>query len=159
MLYYRAGQQDARRRQLKHVGIVAAEDGSADLRANRQGTGLVVTDEGGHTILIDFSAPVGGPVASLRSEAASIFSILQKVEARYNGHVQFMIFTDCLVLLLIFSNWGHSDFWPDPGPGDVVHFDVIFPLIKKLRGSLRKVQERNSYQSEKSCWLFSQRNS
>ena len=47
-------------------------EGSADLRANHQGTGLVVTDEGGHTILIDFSAPVGGPVASLRSEAAGI---------------------------------------------------------------------------------------
>ena len=80
---------------------------------------------------------MGGPVASLRSEAAGIFSILQKVEARYNGHVQLMIFTDCLVLLLILSNWGHSDFWPDPG--DVVHFDVIFPLIQKLRGWSKKV--------------------
>ena len=48
-----------------------------------------------------------------------------------------MIFTDCLVLLLILSNWGHSDFWPDPG--DVVHFDVIFPLIQKLRGWSKKV--------------------
>ena len=43
-----------------------------------------------------------------------------------------MIFTDCLVLLLMLSNWGHSNFWPDPG--DVVHFDVISPLIQKLRG-------------------------
>ena len=34
----------------------------------------------GH-IILDFSAPVGGPVVSLRSEAAGIFSILQKVEA------------------------------------------------------------------------------
>ena len=84
MLYCRAGQQDAQK--LKHVGLVAAADGSADLGANRRGTGLVVTDEGGHTILKDFSALVGGPVASLHSEAAGIFSILQKVEARYKRH-------------------------------------------------------------------------
>ena len=85
LLYYRARQQD--KRQLKHIGLVAAADGSADLKANSQCTGLVVTDEDGHTIL-DFSAPVGGPVASLHSEAAGIFSILQKVEpveACYNG--------------------------------------------------------------------------
>ena len=111
-------------------------DDSADLKANRQGTGFVVTDEGGHTILLDFSAPVGGPVASLR-EAAGIFFILQKVEACYNGHVQLMIFTDCMVLLLILSNWGHSEFWPDPG--DMVHFDVIFLLIQKIRGWSKKI--------------------
>ena len=35
-----------------------------------------------------------------------------------------MIFNDYLVLLLILSKWGHSDFWSDPG--SVVHFDVIF---------------------------------
>ena len=55
----------------------------------------------------------------------------------YNGHVQLMIFIDCLALLMILSKWGQSDFWPDPG--DVVHFDVIFPLIKKLRGWSQKV--------------------
>ena len=39
------------------------------------------------------------------------------------------------------SKWGHSAFWPDPGsdPGDVVHFDVIFPLIQKLRLWSKKV--------------------
>ena len=73
--------------ELKHVGLVAAADRNSDLRANCQGTDFVVTDEGGHTILIDFSAPVGGPSASLRCDscdAAGIFSILQKAEARYN---------------------------------------------------------------------------
>ena len=115
---------------------VVAADGGADLRANSRGTGFVVTDEDGH-IILDLSAPVGAPVASLRSEAAGIFSILQKVEAHYNRHVQLMIFTDCLVLLLILSNWGHSDFWPDQG--DVVHFDMSFPLIQKLRWWPKKV--------------------
>ena len=45
-----------------------------------------------------------GPLASLRSEAAGLFSILQK-EERYNGHVQLMSFPDCLVLLIILSKW------------------------------------------------------
>ena len=50
-----AGQQDAL--QLTHVGLAAAADGSAILRANRQGTGFLVTNEGRHTNLIDLSAP------------------------------------------------------------------------------------------------------
>ena len=66
-----------------------------------------------------------------------ILSILHKVEARFNGHIQLMIFNDWLVLLLILSNRGHSDFWPDPG--DVEHFDVIFSSIHKLRGWSKKV--------------------
>ena len=45
---------------------------------------------------------------------------------QYRGHVQLMIFTDCLVLLLILSKWGHSNFQPDANA--VVHFDVILPL-------------------------------
>ena len=134
-LYYQAGQQDAR--QLTHAGLLAAADGSADLRANRQGTGFVVKEEVGSAILLELSAPVGGPVASLRAEAIGLFSILQNVEEHFNRHVQIMIFTDCLVLLLILSQWGNSDFWPDPC--DVVHFDVIFPLINKLRKWTKKV--------------------
>ena len=68
-------------------------------------------------------------MASLSSEATGLLSVLQKVEGRYNGYVQLMIFIDCLALLMILSKWGQSDFWPDPGD---VHFDVIFPLIKKI---------------------------
>ena len=56
----------------------------------------------------------GDPVASLRSETAGLLSILQK-EERYNGHVQLMSFPDCLVLLIILSKWGQSNFWPVPG--------------------------------------------
>ena len=59
------------------------------------------------------------------------------MEAHYNGHVQLMIFTDYLVLLLILYDWGHSYFWPDPG--DMVHLDVIFLLIQKLRSWSKKV--------------------
>ena len=76
-----------------------AADGSADLRANRQGTGFVVTEGPDHRIILELSAPVGGPVASLRSEAVGLLSILQKVEEHYNEHLQLMIFIDCLDLL------------------------------------------------------------
>ena len=47
-------------------------------------------------------------VASLHVEAAGLLSILQKVERCYNGHLKLMILTDCLMLILILSKWGHS---------------------------------------------------
>ena len=80
---------------------------------------------------MDLSAPVRF-LASLRSESAELLSILQKVEVRYNQHIQLMIFNDFLVLLLILCRWDHSNLWPDPG--DVVHwhFDVTFPPTQKL---------------------------
>ena len=43
---------------------------------------------------MELSAPVERPVASLHSEAVGLLSTLQKVEVRYNGHVQLMIFID-----------------------------------------------------------------
>ena len=53
-------------------------------------------------------------MASLRSKTAGLLSILQKEEL-YNGHVQLMSFPDCLVLLIILSKWGQSNFLPVPG--------------------------------------------
>ena len=76
------------------------------------------TDEGGHTIsidftAIDFSAPVGAWVPWHHVVRQRIFYLsyinCHKVVAHYNGHVQIMIFTDCLVLLLLLSHWGHSE--------------------------------------------------
>ena len=62
-------------------------------------------------------------MVSLCAEAVGLFSILQNVEEHFHRHImphiQIMIFTDCLVLLLILSQWGNSEFWPDPC--DVVH--------------------------------------
>ena len=68
---------------------------------------------------------MGGPVASLRSEAlaAGLSSILQTVEERYNEYVQLMIFTDCLASLPILSKWRQSDIWPDPG--DMVYLTYV----------------------------------
>ena len=140
----RAGQEDSR--QMTHVGVLAVANGSADLRANSQGTGFVVTVGSDHRIIVELSAPVEGPMALLRSEAAGLLSILQQVEERYNGHVQLMIFIECLALLMLLCKWGQSDFWPDPG--DMVHFDVLFRLITKK--ALTMVAESDSDQREKS---------
>ena len=70
LLCYRAGQEDSQ--QWAHAGLLAAADGSADLRANCQGTGFVVTEGADHKIILEFSGPVGGPVASLCSEAVGL---------------------------------------------------------------------------------------
>jgi hypothetical protein len=43
-----------------------------------------------------------------------------------------MVFTDCLVLPVIFSRVRQADFWLDPE--NVTHFDIIEPCIQKLRG-------------------------
>ena len=80
---------------------------------NSKGTGSVVTVGADHRIIMELSAPVGNPVASLLSEAAGLLSILQKGKECYN--VQLMILIDCLALLMILSKCGQSDFRSDPG--------------------------------------------
>ena len=57
LLCYRAGQEDSR--QWAHAGLLAAADGSADLRANHQGTGFVVTVGADYRIIMELSAPAG----------------------------------------------------------------------------------------------------
>jgi len=41
------------------------------------------------------------------------------------------VFIDCLGLLLLLSRWGRADFWP--GLQDIIHFDVLLPLLRLLR--------------------------
>ena len=47
------------------------------------------------------------------------------------GSARVTVFIDCLGLLQILSNWGRVDFWP--GPKDIIHFDVLLPLLQVLR--------------------------
>ena len=42
-----------------------------------------------------------------------------------------LVFTDCLVLLMLLLRWSTVDFWPDPE--DVKYFDVIGSCLHKLR--------------------------
>ncbi len=41
------------------------------------------------------------------------------------------IFVDCLALLDILNKWGRQDFHLNPK--DVIHFDIIIPLLTVLR--------------------------
>jgi len=126
---YRDGQQDAR--QYKHDGFIAATDGSVQLQAERMGAGYIVVDRDGN-LLWELSASVGGPLASLRAEAASLLSLLRTLKDDIlSTRIKLLIFIDCLVLLEILLKWGKRDFWPHPR--DILHFDILLPLLQELR--------------------------
>jgi hypothetical protein len=127
LVLYRKYQQDAIRATWQ--GLVAGTDGSVDLRSERMGAGYAIGD--GPIPIRAFSAPVGGPLASIRPEAASLLQILLNVAANYDSRTPLLIFVDCLVLLDILNKWGRQDFHPNPK--DVVHFDIITPLLTELR--------------------------
>ena len=106
-------------------GVVAAIDGSVDRKTETMGAGFVV----GVGPQPDDSCffPVGGPLASLRAEAAGLDGLLDRVEPDR----PLLVLTDCLILLMLLLRWGRVDFWPDPE--DVKHFDVIGSCLQKLR--------------------------
>ncbi len=74
---------------------------------------------------------MGGPLASVRAEAASLLQLLRDVAGQCGRNIGLLIFIDCLVLLDILSQWGTYNF--HPRPQEVVHFDVIYPLLLELR--------------------------
>ena len=124
---YRQYQQDAR--QYTFAGLVGGTDGSACVRTDRMGAGFALGIE--RIPLLQFSAPVGGPVSSLRAEAASLLHFLRRVRERFPDQCDLLIFIDCLVLLDILMKWGKSEFQPQPS--DIVHFDILLPLLRELR--------------------------
>ncbi len=48
----------------------------------------------------------------------------------HGRHTPILIFVDCLVLHYVLSTWGRHDF--HPSPKEVVHFDIIFPLLEEF---------------------------
>jgi hypothetical protein len=100
---FRNKQQDAR--QYTHCGPLAATDGSVDLKKELMGASFILVDEPGSEALIVFSAPVGGPLASLRAEAVGLLHLLRKAKVRFCGAVPLLIFIDCLALLMILKKW------------------------------------------------------
>ena len=80
------------------------------------------------------SSWVGGPLASVRDEAASLLQFLRDVSIKYGRSVRLLTFIVCQVLLDILDilrKWGTHNF--HPRPKEVVHFDVIYPLLLELR--------------------------
>ena len=129
LLRYRAGQQDAPF--YMGQGLFAGSDGSVNYQKEHMGAGYVVTHGMDLAPIHRFSAPVGGPLASIRSEAVGLLCLLKWLRDNHLGSVPVTIFIDCLSLLQILSNWGRVDFWP--GPKDIIHFDVLLPLLQVLR--------------------------
>jgi hypothetical protein len=70
---------------------------------------------------------VGRPLSLLRAEAAGL---LQLLILRKTHPAPLLVFVDSLVMLKILHYWGKAD---NPDPNDVVHFDVILPLLEALR--------------------------
>ena len=127
LFLYRKHQQDAL--QYTFQGLVCATDGSANIRTEEMGAGFAIGH--GRDPLLTFSAPVGGVYSPLRAEAVSLLKYLQTVRERFPEQKSLLIFIDCLVLLTILKNRGHSEF--QPVPRDIVHFDVLLPLLAELR--------------------------
>jgi ribonuclease HI len=129
LLRHRAGQQDA----LLYTGqgLFAGSYGSVNYQKERMGTGYVVTQGMDLAPIHRFSAPVGGPLASIRAEAVGLLCLLKWLRDHRLGSARVTVFIDCLGLLQILSNWGRVDFWPDPK--DIIHFDVLLPLLQVMR--------------------------
>ncbi len=75
------------------------------------------------------SVRVGGPLYTLRAEAADLLQLLTCLSEKQQG--QLLVFIDSLVLLDILHKLGKASI--NPLPNDILYFDVIFPLLNVLR--------------------------
>jgi hypothetical protein len=89
---------------------------------------------------ISFRASVGGPLSTLRTEGASLLQLLFNLNNELSTPL--LVFVDCLVLLDILQRWGQVSFRPHPA--DIVHFDVIFPLLNELASAPLGAQRARS---------------
>ncbi len=71
----------------------------------------------------------GGPLSRLRVEAAGLLQLLSRLSEKQQAPLP--VFIDSLVLLNILQKWVIASF--NPWPNDILHFDVIFPLLNVLR--------------------------
>ena len=101
------------------------------------GAGSVITSGSDPTPILQLHSPVGGPLASVRAEAVALLRLLQEIQERSMVPSRLTVFIDCLGLLQLISRWGRADFWP--GPQDIIHFDVLLPLLRLLRSWLADV--------------------
>jgi hypothetical protein len=126
---YRACQQDAVR--FTGEGLFGGCDGSVDRNRELMGAGGVLTE--GNTLApsLQISISVGGPLASVRPEAVALLCLLLRLNETVDVPARLTIFIDCLCLLQCLSKWGRANYWP--GPKEIIHFDVLLPLLKILR--------------------------
>ena len=120
MVHRQGAQGTQNARQYTFQGLVGGTDGSANIR---MGAGFALGRQ--KEPLMTYYASVGGPLAPLRAEAASLFT-----REQFPGCADLLVFIDCLVLLNILLKWGRSDFQPQPQ--EIVHFNVLVPLLAEL---------------------------
>jgi ribonuclease HI len=77
----------------------------------------------------ELAVRVGGPLSTLRAEAAGLLQLFSLLSE--NQQAQLLVFIDSLVLLDTLQKWGKANF--NPRPCIIIHFDVIFPLLRVLR--------------------------
>ena len=96
------------------------------------GTSFVLVEKPGSAALLQFSAPVGGPLATLRIEVIGLLYLLRRVKSHFERVIPLIYIygLPCLRLAPDLQKWGRSDFWPDPR--DIIRFDVIFPLLQEI---------------------------
>ena len=70
------------------------------------GASFVLVEEPGSAVLLRFSAPVGGPLATLQAEAVGLLYLLRRVKSHLERVIPFLVFIDCQIL----QKWGRSDF-------------------------------------------------
>ncbi len=105
--------------------------GGCTATTERMGAGYVTgTEQEVDTLLSDC---VGGPLSTVRAEAASLLQLLRDLSG--GSPTPMLVFIDCLVLLDILhwqdlQRWGQASFHSQPT--DIVHFDIIFPLLDEL---------------------------
>ena len=120
---HREHQQDA----LRHswAGLIVGTDGGVNWKNERMGAGYAVG--AGQMSDDEQAVRVGGPLSSLRAEAAGLLQCL----TRQSQQAPLLGFVDSLGMLDTLQKWGTANF--NPRPNDVRHFDVIFPLLRALR--------------------------
>ena len=70
-------------------------------------------------------------MSAMMSQADKYLVNSGRVKLHFERMIHLLVFIECLVLLQILQKWGRSDFWPDSR--NIIHFDVIFPLIQEIR--------------------------
>jgi ribonuclease HI len=76
--------------------------------------------------MVDECVRVGGKMSSLRSEAAALHLLLQRVPP----DMILTVLMDSLGLLQTLQKWGRFNF--TPAPGTQLHFDIIYPILVLL---------------------------
>ena len=81
--------------------------------------------------ILTLSRRVGGPLSTMRAEAASLLQFLRDVAEARDRLAHLLIFVDCLVILEVLMKWGRSDY--HPRPREIVHVDILRQLLIELR--------------------------